>query len=141
MAEFYTQFSCELDLGSADKAAAALDLLDRLRNDPDSDDPPCHFVADLAGTEKPGVISITDDEGTGVVEHVTAFVLACAEAFDLTGCWGFCWAMTCSKPCPETFGGGAETLDLSARKSLAWINTARWLDTMLGTAATLELKA
>ena len=31
----------------------------------------------------------------GEPEHVTRFVLRCAEAFDLEGAWGFCWSLTC----------------------------------------------
>lgn len=55
------------------------------------------------------------------------FVLRCAEAFDLTGRWGFAWALTCSKPRIDGFGGGAQLIDLGARKSIAWTDCEHWL--------------
>ena len=67
----------------------------------------------------PGALWISSD-GRGEPEHVIAFVLACADAFDLRGRWGFTWALTCSKPRLDGFGGGAQLLDLGARKSVAW---------------------
>ena len=60
-------------------------------------------------------------------EHVIAFVLGCAEAFDLRGRWGFRWALTCSRPRLDGFGGGAQLLDLGARRSLAWIDCEHWV--------------
>ena len=54
-------------------------------------------------------------------------MLACAEGFDLTGRWGFVWALTCSKPRLDGFGGGAQLIDLDARKSLAWLDCDHWL--------------
>ena len=60
-------------------------------------------------------------------EHVTRFVLRCAEAFDLKGAWGLCWSLTCSKPCIEVFGGGGLVLDLTKRETVASIDCADWL--------------
>ena len=54
-------------------------------------------------------------------------MLRCAEAFDLRGRWGFSWALTCSRPRLDGFGGGAQLLDLGARKSLAWIDCEHWI--------------
>ena len=63
----------------------------------------------------------------GEPEQVIAFVLACAEAFELTGRWGFAWALTCSKPHLDGFGGGAQVIDLVARKSVGWNDCEHWL--------------
>jgi len=58
---------------------------------------------------------------------VIAFVLLCAEEFDLKGLWGFEYANTCSKPRLDAFGGGAHVIDLGARKSVGWTSTNEWL--------------
>lgn len=126
MADYFTQFSCTFDVGSAEKAVAALALLDELRDDPADDEPPYGFDATVDGAD-PGVLWLRDSDGQGDPEHVIAFVLACAEAFDLTGRWGFAWALTCSKPRLDGFGGGAQLIDLSTRKSLAWLDCSHWL--------------
>ena len=125
MADYFTQFSCALDLDSADTVARALVLLDELRDDASDDDPICGFDAE-ADPLRPGTLYFTDG-GQGEPEHVIRFVLACAEAFDLTGRWGFAWALTCSRACLDGFGGGAQLIDLGARKSLAWIDCEHWL--------------
>jgi hypothetical protein len=121
MADYFTQFSCMFDVGSTEKAVAALALLDELRDDPADDEPPYGFDATVDGAD-PGVLWIRDSDGQGDPEHVIAFVLACAEAFDLTGRWGFAWALTCSKPCLD---GSAAVRSSStsppARASLGWI--------------------
>src|SRR3546814_10995739 len=63
--------------------------------------------------------------------HVIGFVLRCAEAFDLQGMWGFGWALTCSKPRLDGFGGGAHIIDLGARRTLVWIDCGHWLATRM----------
>ena len=97
MADYFTQFSCMFDVGSADHAVAALALLDRMRDNPRDDEPPYGFDATVDEAD-PRVVWLRDSDGQGDPEHVIAFVLACAEAFDLSGRWGFAWALTCSKP-------------------------------------------
>ncbi len=54
-------------------------------------------------------------------------MLRCAEAFALTGRWGFQWANTCSRPRINAFGGGAHVLDLEKRNTVAWSDTNGWL--------------
>ena len=132
MADYFTQFSCSFDVGSAGNAEAARDLLDAMRDVPD-DDAPYGFDAELDPTD-PAQIIMTDG-GQGDPEHVIAFVLRCAEAFGLSGRWGFIWALTCSKPRVDGFGGGAQLIDLGARKSLAWVDCDHWLDARLDPAA------
>lgn len=74
----------------------------------------------------PGALWIHADE-YGEPEHVTRFVLICAEAFDIKGAWDFCWSLTCSKPRIEGFGGGGFVLDLTKRETVASIDCADWL--------------
>lgn len=126
MADYFAQFSCALDLGSADTVARALALLDELREDDPSDDDPIYGFDAEADPLRPGTIFFTDG-GQGEPEHVIRFVLACADKFDLQGRWGFVWALTCSRHRLDGFGGGAQLLDLGARKSLAWIDCENWL--------------
>ena len=54
-------------------------------------------------------------------------MLRLAEDLDLTGLWGFQYALTCSRPRLDAFGGGAHIIDLGARKSIGWTSTQEWL--------------
>ncbi len=69
---------------------------------------------------------IHDDEH-GDVEAVIRFVLRLAEDLDLTGLWGFQYALTCSWPRLDAFGGGAHAIDLGARKAIGSTSTQEWL--------------
>jgi hypothetical protein len=69
---------------------------------------------------------IHDDEH-GDVEAVIRFVLRLAEDLDLTGLWGFQYALTCSRPRLDAFGGGGHVIDLGARKSVGWTSSQEWL--------------
>ena len=122
MAEFYTQFSCILDVGTADNAMCA----ELVREE---------FAAELYREEGgypgflmavqpqlgPGALWLHSDD-QGDPEHVIQFVLRLAEELSLAGVWGFSWSHTCSKPRIDAFGGGAHVLDLGARRSIADID-------------------
>lgn len=134
MADYFTQFSCMLDVGAAENVTRALAIYQEKTAALDEDaygelgfalepDPDCG----------PGMLWISSD-GHGEPEHVIAFALACAEAFDLQGRWGFTWALTCSKPRLDGFGGGAQLVDFGARKSLAWTDCEHWLASVLDPA-------
>jgi hypothetical protein len=71
---------------------------------------------------------------TGDPQQAIDFVLRCAEAFALTGRWGFQWANTCSRPRIDAFGGGAHVLDLERRTTVAWTDTNGWLARTLAPA-------
>ena len=94
MADYFTQFSCVLDVGTPDKAAAALDLFLRLREaDEASEDPEFSGFA-LSLQDGPGSSVLWfHDDGQGDVEGVIRFVLRLAEDLDLTGLWGFDYAL------------------------------------------------
>jgi hypothetical protein len=127
MADYFTNFSCLIDVGSPDKAARALALFQELRAaDQDVDDPEVAGF-DIARQDAPeGSILWIQDDDHGDVEAVIRFVLRLAEEFDLTGLWGFQYALTCSRPRLDAFGGGAHVIDLGARKSIGWISTQEW---------------
>jgi hypothetical protein len=124
MADYFTQFSCFLDVGTPENAARALALYNDAPPDQNGAHPSDGFR--LSWDETGGQLWFHDD-GFGDPERVIAFVLRCAEEFNLQGLWGFEYANTCSKPRLDAFGGGAHVIDLSARKSIASVNTNEWL--------------
>ncbi len=128
MADYFTHFSCLIDVGSPDKAARALALFQKLRAaDQDADDPDVAGF-DLVHQDAPVGSSLwIHDDDHGDVDAVIRFVLRLADDLDLTGLWGFQYALTCSRPRLDAFGGGAHAIDLGARKSIGWSSTQEWL--------------
>ena len=132
MADYFTHFSCLIDVGGADKADRALALFHDLRAaDQDADDPEVSGFT-LARQDAPegSPLWIHDDEH-GDVEAVIRFVLRLANELDLTGLWGFQYGLTCSRSRLDAFGGGAHVIDLGARKSIGWPSTQEWLASAL----------
>ncbi len=129
MADYFTHFSCLLDVGTPDKAARALVLFQSLReaDQEDAEDPEVAGF-DLVRQDAPeGSTLWIHDDDHGDVEAVIRFVLRLAEEFDLTGLWSFQYALTCSRPRLDAFGGGAHVIDLGARKSVGWTSSQEWL--------------
>jgi hypothetical protein len=125
MADYFTQFSCVLEVG-AGNVEAALAIHAQMAQDLEADDGlSIGFVAHPSHSSPSALWLYEEDHGEP--EHVIAFALRCAEAFDLKGRWGFCWALTCSRSRLDGFGGGAQVLDLGRRKSLAWVDCSQWL--------------
>lgn len=132
MADYYTHFSCLLDVGTPENAARALELFKELAEDSDSDEPFYGgFLASIQ-SEPNGTQIWMRDDGNGDVDGVIAFVKLCAAEFGLTGRWGFQYANTCSKPRLDGFGGGAHVLDLATGEPLDWMYTEGWLAEILG---------
>lgn len=128
MADYFTHFSCVLDAGTPEKAARALDLHARLRAEDEASGDPEHGGFALALHDGPGTSVLWfHDDGQGDVDGLIAFILRLAAEIDLTGLWGFSYALTCSRPRLEAFGGGAHVIDLGARRSIGWISTHEWL--------------
>jgi hypothetical protein len=125
MADYFTHFSGQLEVGAAN-IEPALALYAQMARDLEADDGLSIGFAAEPSLSAPACLWL-HDEDHGEPEYVIAFVLRCAEVFDLKGRWGFCWALTCSRPRLDAFGGGAQILDLGARKSLAWTDCSRWL--------------
>ena len=128
MADYFTRFSCLLDVGTPDKAARAFGAFMALRNDTYAKTEALCCGFDLSiQTDPSGSTLWIHDDGNGDVEAVIQFVLRLAEELDLTGLWGFSFALTCSRPRIEAFGGGAHVLDLGARKLIGATSTQEWL--------------
>ncbi|CAM5595471.1 hypothetical protein ATER59S_05372 [Aquamicrobium terrae] len=98
MADYFTHFSCLLDVGSPDNAARALDLYTTLSEQNAGEDPPSDGFVLSIQPEHGGTQLWMRDDGTGDPEHVIRFVIRCAKEFGLTGLWGMQYATTCSKP-------------------------------------------
>src|SRR3546814_14120425 len=106
-------------------------MLDAYQSDLDQADDGClGFDCSIEELE-PTKLWLRDDGGFGEIEHVIGFVLRCAEAFDPPGMWGFGWALTCSKPRLDGFGGGAHNIDLGAGRTIVWLHCGQWLATRM----------
>jgi hypothetical protein len=132
MADYFTHFSCLIDVGTADKAALAVALFQQLRLEDREADEPQVSGFDLSIQDGPNssMLWIRDDEH-GDIEQVICFVLRLAVELDLSGLWGFEYSNTCSRPRLGAFGGGAHVIDLGARTTIGWTNTNEWLTAAL----------
>ena len=129
MADYFTHFSCLLDVGTPENATRALVLFAALAEDEDDEVPGDGFVVSV---DEPGSGRLwIRDGGSGDPEQVIGFVRRCAAAFALTGRWGFQHVTTCSRPRLDAFGGGAHVLDLATGETLDWTSTDGWLATAL----------
>ena len=131
MADYYTLFSCELDVGSADNALKALDLYRAFADEleeAESWQPGFEVVIEPDGH---GGRLWIHDGGNGDPEHVIQFGCRCAEAFGLTGLWGFEYANSCSRPRLDAYGGGGHVLDLATGRTIGWLSTWEWLSAQL----------
>ena len=128
MADYFTHFSCLLDVGTPENAARALDLYNRLSEEGASEEPPSEGFLLSIQPEHGGSQLWMRDDVTGDPERLIHFVKRCAAEFGLKGRWGFQYANTCSKPRLDGFGGGAHVLDLATGETMDWIYTDGWLD-------------
>lgn len=128
MADFHTQFSCLLDVGTAENVARA-DLIrgefaaELDRHEGES----LGFDMDVDHETGPGALWIYSDE-YGNPEHVISFVLRCAGELRLVGLWGFTWSYTCSKPRIDAFGGGAHVLDLRTGEAVSYVDCTEFVN-------------
>ena len=127
MADYFTHFSCVLDVGTADNAVRALDLYPVFMKEAAREGALAGGFGVSIHPDQGGTKLWMRDEVTGDPLQVTIFAQRCAEAFGLTGRWGFQTANICSEPRINAFGGGAHVLDLSTGRPVAWIHTNRWL--------------
>ena len=127
MAEFYTRFACLLPLGRPENISLALNILGTLSEELEANGDHPGFEAIHVPVVSDVGLLLTTGPGSGSPDHVADFVLRCAEALDLTGQWGFCWAHTCSKDRLDAFGGGSVILDLTQRMEIARLDCSQWL--------------
>lgn len=131
MADYFTHFSCLLDVGTIENAARALDIFKGLAEDSEAEEPLYSGFLVSIQSDPNGTQVWMKDDGNGNVDGVIEFVKLCAAEFRLTGRWGFQYANSCSKPRLDGFGGGAHALDLGTGEQLDWICTDVWLANVL----------
>ena len=131
MADYFTHFSCLLDVGTPQNAARALELYNALSQDGASEEPPSDGFLLSIQPEHGGSQLWLHDDVTGDPERLLQLVKICAAEFNLSGRWGFQDANTCSKPRLDGFGGGAHVLDLATCETVAWTYTDGWLASVL----------
>lgn len=127
MTDFLTRFSCLLDVGTSANAARAFEIYNALMAENAREDPPAEAFL-LSLTPEHGASRLwLRDPGSADPQLAITFVTRCAEAFGLTGRWGFQWAGIASQPVIEGFSGGAHVLDLASGETIVWMSTDRWL--------------
>jgi hypothetical protein len=131
MADYFCQFSCLLGVGSTENAQRAIDIRGDLAAEIYREEGGYpRFDLEISHENGEGVLWIYADE-YGQPDHAACFVERCADAFDLTGLWGFTWSTTCSKPRIDTFGGGSILIDLAKREITESIDCNAWLTSRL----------
>ena len=131
MADYFTHFSCLLDVGTPQNAARALDLYNALSEAGAAEEPPSEgFLVSIQPEHGSSRLWLRDDV-SGDPERLIQFVKLCAAEFGLSGRWGFQYANTCSRPRLNAFGGGAHILDLGTGETVEWIDTDGWLAAVL----------
>ena len=130
MADYYTQFSCTLDVGTAENAQKALEIYKAPTDLLEDDENFCYGFALSILPNSPTVLHIHDDE-LGNTDYVFTYVGLLAKTLGLKGKWGFSYANTCSKARVDAFGGGAYVMDLETGEEIAVVDTNTWLDTKL----------
>lgn len=131
MANYFTRFSCLLDVGTSQNAAGALTLYNAMffeEGEPPFDGFHLSIYPEAGGTK---LWMHDHDYAPGNPDSVIQFVKRCATEFDLTGLWGFQYAETCSMPRFDAFGGGAQVIDLATGQTIDQIYTNMWLSILL----------
>ncbi len=139
MANYTTSFSCLFPVGTGN-VDAALALYKQMEADCMTGRNEIGFDA-KRDSDDDASLWLYSDDSRGDVEQVTAYVLQCAEALNLSGVWGFRWGLGCDKPRLDAYGGGAQVLDLGRRASLAWLDCEHWLAQRTGAAGLHALRA
>ena len=131
MADYFTHFSCLLDVGTPQNAARALGLYNALTEAGAAEEPPSEGFLVSIQPEHGGSQLWLRDDVSGDPERLIQFVKLCAAEFGLKGRWGFQYANTCSRPRLKSIGGGAHILDLGTGDTVGWIDTDGWLASAL----------
>jgi hypothetical protein len=134
MADHYTKFACLLDVGSAENAARAIQIHHELATEIEHDDgASLGFEMEPINRSADGQLLLYSED-YGEPEHVVLFVRRCAKQLNLAGKWGFSWALCCSRPRIESFGGGACLLDLGSGDMISSMTTGDWLESAIAAA-------
>ena len=119
MADYYTQFSTRLELGTKENVAKALEIA---ALNEDEDEP--KYLFDV---EEYNDTSIWLHDDNFDMDNVETFVKELCTAITLKGKWGFTYSYSCSKPRIDDFGGGAVVFDLTTGDLITSISDYEWL--------------
>lgn len=126
MANYFTQFSLMSPVEKPETVEPALEIYRQLEKELDRDESASiAFIAESSDDE-PAALWLHSD-ADGEPEHVIASAKRCGQAFGLTGRWGFCWGLSCSRARLDGFGGGAYVLDLATGDTIDWLDCEHWL--------------
>lgn len=125
MANHFTEFSTTFLVGPGN-VAAALAIHEEMRTGLEAEGMEIAFEA-AASEPDDDILWLWDGDGGADIENVIAFILRCAEAFDLAGLWGFRWSLSCDRSRIGSFGGGAQLIDLGERRTVSWMDADHWL--------------
>jgi hypothetical protein len=128
MADYFTHFSCVLDVGTLDNAVRALDLFPAFMKEAAREGALAGGFQVSIHPDQGGTKLWMRDEVTGDPLQVIIFVQRCAEVFSLTGRWGFQWANTCSQH-GSMHSAAAHTYSICrpADRLRGFAQTAGWL--------------
>jgi len=85
--------------------------------------------AEVDSESAPGAVWIHTDEGGDLEQLVLILQHAMDTLPEITSAQGFQWAITCSKPRVDEFGGGA--CFMVRGKPTEWMQTSGWLAMMI----------
>ena len=131
---YFTHFSCIFDVGKSENVARAMQIRAEIDEELQAADG-SEIGFELQPDEQHGPTLWIHSGESGEPEHVIDFVLRCAATFELQGRWGFRWALTCSRPVLDAFGGGAQIINLGTRETEDWLDCEQWIATRLGASA------
>ena len=126
-ADYFTHFSCLLDVGTPDNAARALDLYNSLSEDGVSEEPPSEGFLLSIQPEHGGSQLWMRDDATGDPERLIQFVKICAAEFGLTGRWGFQYANTVRAHGSMGSAGARTSRPRATGETIASTYTDGWL--------------
>src|SRR5258708_6984897 len=132
MADYFTHFSCVLDVGTPDNAARALDLYPAFMKEAAREGALAGGFLVSIYPDQDGTKLWMRDEGTGDPLQVVIYVHRGAGPFGRTGRRGVRAADIRSERRVHACGGGARVLDRSAGRPVAWIHTNRGLAGLRG---------
>ena len=127
MPNYETRFCARLEVPSVVDFQAIHKIYDAFYEESESHRHELEFAVDYVAGQKPHIL-LTDNDGTGTIEHVREFVFECAKALNLSGTWALQWAETSTRPRTDGYGGGVILLDLAARTTLFFDSTHAWLE-------------
>ena len=138
MADYFTNFSFDLDLPDESAQAYALNLAQEaadMRFTDETSERPADFPKSLIevldswdfeteAENSPGQWGLWLHSENGGIDAACAFIQHLLRKFQPGGCVGFEWSHDCSKPRTDAYGGGAAII--TARK-IKTMTTGEWL--------------